>query len=93
MKLEWQNSNFGRYKKTLLVLTDDYDEERAIAIIVDDGLNNFDCYYTLYFEETKRIFCSFASLEEAKREAIQYVKSEAIERMKELTYIINFIER
>lgn len=43
--------------------------------------------------ETISPFHPFESFEEAKRAAIQFVKNEAIERMKELTYIINFIER
>lgn len=51
MKLEWKNSNFGRYKKTLLVLTDAYDESRTIASIVTLQPNTneekmFDLRYT-----------------------------------------------
>lgn len=40
----------------------------------------------------KGLFRSFESFEEAKREALQFLKKEAIESMKELTYIINFID-
>ena len=97
MKLEWKNSNFGRYKKTLLVLTDAYNESRTIASIVTLQPNKneekmFDLRYTLYFGEWISPFCLFGSMEEAKRTVLQFIKEEALERMKELTYIINFID-
>ena len=97
MKLEWKNSNFGRYKKTLLVLTDAYNESRAIATIEEHQLNEsepklFYVYFTLYFGETISIFHPFKSFEVAKRAAFQFIKEEAVKRMKELTYITNFID-
>ena len=97
MKLEWKNSNFGRYKKTLLVLTDAYNESRAIAAIVEHQLNEsepkwFDVYYTLCFGETISPIHPFESFEDAKIATLQFIKEEAVERMKELTYITNFID-
>lgn len=97
MKLEWKKNRFDGPKITRLVLTDADNESRAIAAIVEHQLNEsepklFDVYYTLYFGETISPFHSFKSFEEAKRAAIHFLKKEAVERMKELTYIINFID-
>lgn len=97
MKLEWKKRNYGRYEVMQLELADAYNESRVIASIVTLQPNTneekmFDLRYTLYFEEWKRPFCLFGSMEEAKRTALQFIKEEAVERMKELTYIINFID-
>lgn len=97
MKLEWKKRNYGRYEVMQLELADAYNESRVIASIVtlQPNMNEekmFDIRYTLYFEEWKRPFCLFGSMEEAKRTALQFIKEEAVERMKELTYIINFID-
>lgn len=97
MKLKWKKINFDGQKMTRLVLINDDDERKAIATIVEQQLNEsepkfFDLYYTLYFGEIKGPFYTFKSIEEAKRAAIQFLKKEAVERMKELTYIINFID-
>lgn len=97
MKLEWKKRNYGRYEVMQLELADAYNESRVIASIVTLQPNTneekmFDIRYTLYFEEWKRPFCLFGSMEEAKRTALQFIKEEAVERMKELTYIINFID-
>lgn len=97
MKLEWKKRNYGRYEVMQLELADAYNESRVIASIVTLQPNTneekmFDIRYTLYFEEWKRPFCLFGSMEEAKRTALQFIKEEAVERMKQLTYIINFID-
>lgn len=97
MKLEWKKRNFDRYEVMQLELVDAYNESRIIASIVTLQPNTneekmFDLRYTLYFEEWKYHFCLFGSMEEAKRAALQFIKEEAVERMKELTYIINFID-
>lgn len=97
MKLEWKKNRFDEQKITRLVLTDAYNESRAIAAIVEHQLNEsepkwFDVYYTLYFGETISPFHSFESFEDAKIAALQFIKEEAVERIKELTYIINFID-
>lgn len=97
MKLEWKKRNYGGYEVMQLELADAYNEIRTIASIVTLQPNTneekmFDIRYTLYFEEWKRPFCLFGSMEEAKRTALQFIKEEAVERMKELTYIINFID-
>lgn len=97
MKLEWKKRNFDRHEVIQLVLTDAYNERRTIASIVTLQPNKneekmFDLRYTLYFGEWISPFCSFGSMEEAKRATLQFIKEEALERMKELTYIINFID-
>lgn len=97
MKLEWKKRNFDRHELIQLKLTDAYNERRTIASIVTLQPNKneekmFDLRYTLYFGEWISPFCSFGSIEEAKRAALQFIKEEAVERMKELTYIINFID-
>ena len=90
-------NRFDGKKITRLVLTDAYNESRAIATIEENQINEsepkfFDLYYTLYFGEIKGPFYTYKSIEEAKRAAIHFLKKEAVERMKELTYIINFID-
>ena len=97
MKLIWKKNRFDGQKMTRLVLTDAYNENRAIATIVEYQLNESDSklfylYYTLYFGETMTPFHSFKSFEEAKIAALQFIKEEAVERIKELTYITNFID-
>lgn len=97
MKLEWKKINFDGHKITQLVLINADDERKAIVTIIEQQLNEsepkfFDLYYTLYFGEIKGPFYTYKSIEEAKRAAIHFLKKEAVERMKELTYIINFID-
>lgn len=97
MKLIWEKNRFDGEKITRLVLTDAYNESRAIATIEEHQLNEsepklFYVYFTLYFGETISIFRPFKSFEVAKRAALQFIKEEAVERIKELTYIINFID-
>ena len=97
MKLEWKKINFDGHKITQLILINADDERKAIATIIEQQLNEsepkfFDLYYTLYFGEIKGPFYTYKSIEEAKRAAIHFLKKEAVERMKELTYIINFID-
>lgn len=97
MKLIWKKNRFDGQKITRLVLTDAYNENRAIATIEEHQLNEsepklFYIYFTLYFGETISIVHPFKSFEVAKRAALQFIKEEAVERMKELTYIINFID-
>lgn len=97
MKLEWKKYSFGWQKETRLVLIDDDNERRAIAIIVEyqkdkSEPKSFYVYCTLHFGEMEGPFDSFKSFEEAKRAALQFAKKEAIKTMKELTYIINFID-
>lgn len=97
MKLIWEKNRFDEQKITRLVLTDAYNENRAIATIEEHQLNEsepklFYVYFTLYFGETISIVHPFKSFEVAKRATLQFIKEEAVERMKELTYIINFID-
>lgn len=97
MKLEWKKYSFGWQKETRLVLIDDDNERRAIAIIVEDQKDesetkSFHFYCTLHFGDIEGLFRSFESFEEAKRATLQFVKEEAIKSMKELTYIMNFID-
>lgn len=97
MKLEWKKYSFGWQKETRLVLIDEDNEGRAIAIIVEhqkdeSETKSFHFYCTLHFGDTEGLFDSFKSFEEAKRAALQFAKKEAIKTMKELTYIINFID-
>lgn len=97
MKLEWKKRNFDGHEVIRLILTDAYNESRTIASIVTLQPNKneekmFDLRYTLYFGEWISPFCLHGSMEEAKRAALQFIKEEALERMKELTYIINFID-
>lgn len=97
MKLIWEKNRFDGQKITRLVLTDAYNESRAIATIEEHQINEsepklFYVYFTLYFGETISIFRPFKSFEVAKRAALQFIKEEAVERMKELTYITNFID-
>lgn len=97
MKLIWKKNRFDGQKITRLVLTDAYNENRAIATIEEHQLNEselklFYVYFTLYFGETISIVHPFKSFEVAKRATLQFIKEEAVERMKELTYIINFID-
>ena len=97
MKLIWEKNRFDGQKITQLVLIDDDNERRAIAIIVEyqkdkSDPKSFYVYCTLHFGEMEGPFDSFKSLEEAKRAALQFAKKEAIKTMKELTYIINFID-
>lgn len=97
MKLIWEKNRFDGEKITRLVLTDAYNESRAIATIEENQINEsepklFYVYFTLYFGETISIVHPFKSFEVAKRAALQFIKEEAVERMKELTYIINFID-
>lgn len=97
MKLIWEKNRFDGQKITRLVLTDAYNESRAIATIEEQQLNEsepklFYVYFTLYFGETISIVHPFKSFEVAKRAALQFIKEEAVERMKELTYITNFID-
>ena len=98
MKLEWEKMNFDGQKLTRLVFTDAYDERRVIATIVELQINKNDpklfyLYYALYLGEMQcSPFVSYKSMEEAKRAALQFVKEEAAKKMKELTYIINFID-
>lgn len=97
MKLEWEKYSFGWQKETQLVLIDDDNERRAIAIIVESQKDesetkSFYFYCTLHFGDTEGLFRSFESFEEAKIAAIHFLKEEAVKRMKELTYIINFID-
>lgn len=96
MKLIWKKNRFDGQKITRLVLTDAYNENRAIATIEEHQLNEsepklFYVYFTLYFGETISIVHPFKSFEVAKRATLQFIKEEAVERMKELTYITNFI--
>ena len=97
MKLIWKKINFDGQKETRLLLINDDDIRKTIATIAEYQLNKnepkfFDLYYTLYFGEIKGPFYTYKSIEEAKRAAIHFLKKEAVERMKELTYIINFID-
>lgn len=97
MKLIWKKNRFDGQKITRLVLTDSYNENRAIATIEEHQLNEsepklFYVYFTLYFGETISIVHPFKSFEVAKSATLQFIKEEAVERMKELTYIINFID-
>ena len=97
MKLIWKKNRFDGQKITRLVLTDAYNENRAIATIEEHQLNEsepklFYVYFTLYFGETISIVHPFKSFEVAKRATLQFIKEEAVERMKELTYITNFID-
>ncbi len=97
MKLKWEETNFDGHKKNRLLLIHDDDEIKTIATIVEYQLNKsepklFDLYCTLHFGEMEGPFDSFKSFEEAKRAALQFAKKEAIKTMKELTYIINFID-
>lgn len=97
MKLIWEKNRFDGQKITRLVLTDAYNENRAIATIEEHQLNEseqklFYVYFTLYFGETISIVHPFKSFEVAKRATLQFIKEEAVERMKELTYITNFID-
>lgn len=97
MKLIWKKNRFDGQKITRLVLTDAYNENRAIATIEEHQLNEsepklFYVYFTLYFGETIGIVHPFKSFEVAKRATLQFIKEEAVKRMKELTYIINFID-
>lgn len=97
MKLDWKKNRFDGQKITRLVLTDAYNESRAIATIEEHQLNesepkSFYVYCTLHFGEMEGPFDSFKSFEEAKSAALQFAKKEAIKTMKELTYIINFID-
>lgn len=97
MKLIWKKNRFDGQKITRLVLTDAYNENRAIATIEEHQLNEsepklFYVYFTLYFGETISIVHPFKSFEVAKRATLQFIKEEAVERIKELTYIINFID-
>lgn len=97
MKLIWKKNRFYGEKITRLVLTDAYNENRAIATIEEHQLNEsvpklFYVYFTLYFGETISIVHPFKSFEVAKRATLQFIKEEAVERMKELIYIINFID-
>lgn len=97
MKLEWKKYSFGWQKETRLVLIDDDNERRAIAIIVEyqkdeSETKSFNFYCTLHFGDIEGLCTSYKSFEEAKRATLQFVKEEAIKSMKELTYIINFID-
>lgn len=97
MKLEWKKYSFGWQKETRLVLIHVDDERKTIATIVELQVNKsepklFYLYYTLYFGEIKGPFYTYKSIEEAKIAAIHFLKEEAVKRMKELTYIINFID-
>lgn len=97
MKLKWKEVNFDGQKETRLLLINADDIRKTIATIIEHQLNEsepkfFDLYYTLYFGEIKGPFYTYKSIEEAKRAAIHFLKKEAVERMKELTYIINFID-
>lgn len=97
MKLIWKKNRFDGQKITRLVLTDAYNENRAIATIEEHQLNEsepklFYVYCTLYFGETISIVHPFKSFEVAKRATLQFIKEEAVERIKELTYITNFID-
>lgn len=97
MKLIWKKINFDGQKETRLLLINADDIRKTIATIVEYKLNKnepkfFDLYYTLYFGEIKGPFYTYKSIEEAKIAALQFIKEEAVERMKELTYIINFID-
>lgn len=97
MKLIWEKNRFDGQKITRLVLTDAYNESRAIAIIVEyqkdkSEPKSFYVYCTLHFGEMEGPFDSFKSFEEAKSAALQFAKNEAIKTMKELTYITNFID-
>lgn len=97
MKLIWKKINFDGQKETRLLLINADDIRKTIATIIEQQLNEsepkfFDLYYTLYFGEIKGPFYTYKSIEEAKRAAIHFLKKEAVERMKELTYIINFID-
>lgn len=97
MKLEWKKRNFGRHEVMQLELADAYNESRVIATIEEHQLNEseprlFYVYFTLYFGETISIVHPFKSFEVAKRATLQFIKEEAVERIKELTYIINFID-
>lgn len=97
MKLEWKKYSYGWKKETRLVLIDDDNERRAIAIIEEyqkdrSEPKSFYIYCTLHFGEMEGPVHSFKSFEEAKKTVLQFVKKKAIEKMKELTYIINFID-
>lgn len=97
MKLEWKKYSFGWQKETRLVLIDDDNERRTIAIIVESQKDesetkSFHFYCTLHFGETISIVHPFKSFEVAKSATLQFIKEEAVKRMKELTYIINFID-
>ena len=97
MKLIWKKNRFDGQKITRLVLNDAYNESRAIATIEENQINEsepklFYVYFTLYFGETISIVHPFKSFEVAKRATLQFIKEEAVERMKELTYITNFID-
>lgn len=97
MKLKWKEINFDGQKETRLLLIHTDDERKTIATIVELQVNKsepklFYLYYTLYFGEIKGPFYTYKSIEEAKIAAIHFLKEEAVKRMKELTYIINFID-
>lgn len=92
-----EKNRFDGQKITRLVLTDAYNENRAIATIEEHQLNEsepklFYVHFTLYFGETISIVHPFKSFEVAKSATLQFIKEEAVERIKELTYITNFID-
>ena len=64
---------------------------QALFMQDDDVKKLFYVYFTLYFGETISIVHPFKSFEVAKRATLQFIKEEAVERMKELTYITNFV--
>lgn len=97
MKLIWKKYSFGWQKETRLVLIDDDNRRRAIAIIVESQKDesetkSFHFYCTLHFGDIEGLCCSYKSFEEAKRATLQFLKEEAIKTMKEITYITNFID-
>lgn len=92
-----EKNRFDGQKETRLLLIHADDERKTIATIVELQVNKsepklFYLYYTLYFGEIKGPFYTYKSIEEAKIAAIHFLKEEAVKRMKELTYIINFID-
>lgn len=98
MKLEWENKNFNEQKETWLVLTNDDNERRVLAIIVEIQPNKnekkmFDVCLTSYFKEGKGVFQLFESMEEAKEIGLLLVKEEVTERLKELRYLEREIKK
>lgn len=98
MKLEWENVNFNEQKETWLVLTNDNNERKVLAIIVEIQPNKnekkmFDVYLTSYFTEGKGVFRLFENMKEAKKVGLQCVKEEVTERLKELRYLEREIKK
>ena len=92
---EKKEKNNMELKETVELMNSEDYKERFVAEyhqvkIRYEKLKNF-CN-KIEVEEMLGPFDSFKSFEEAKRAALQFAKKEAIKTMKELTYIINFID-